>query len=391
MVLISVFLYTVRFPYFKRIDFRTRQVRFSALRRTITGFLEVGVWNRFIGFWVNAVGFSTALFLDFHQPRILQLPQGIHRFLPPTVEQGDHLADGVIQVNPPVFVCPAVLAGQFRPPQDKGVQHLRFVGQGLECGGFKEEIREPGEAERLFRPMDIDGICHSAFCGRLEARFPGWAIKHTAHPGLGLAEPCKSRLFPALTVHSRPPFPFTFCFLPPVNSGGAVRAVFAPVGLRDEHTAALRTAFQVPVPVNLRFQRPIQRQDRPAKPLAADGECNHLRTGAGVAIVQRKAVSTTTVAALPADQAAGPLPLRRGHAVGEAVRPVFQRWQMLIGSFFHALPPLFFLLPFSPKRLPAPFLRRVPALVRSPSLVTVSRSGVTAHFPSRGIPFQTVI
>ena len=28
----------------------------------------------------------------------------------------------------------------------------------------------------------------------------------------------KSRLFPLLTVHSRPPFPFTFCFLPPVSS-----------------------------------------------------------------------------------------------------------------------------------------------------------------------------
>ena len=98
MVLISVFLYTVRFPYFKRIDFRTRQVRFSALRRTITGFLEVGVWNRFIGFRVNAVGFSTALFLDFHQPRILQLPQGVDRFLPPAAEQSDHLADGVVVV-----------------------------------------------------------------------------------------------------------------------------------------------------------------------------------------------------------------------------------------------------------------------------------------------------
>ena len=44
-----------------------------------------------------------------------------------------------------------------------------------------------------------------------------------------LAEPCKSRLFPLLTVHSRPPFPFTFCFLPPVNYGGTVGAVFRPV------------------------------------------------------------------------------------------------------------------------------------------------------------------
>ena len=50
----------------------------------------------------------------------------------------------------------------------------------------------------------------------LEARFPGRAILYTTRPGLGLAKPYKSRLFPLLTVHSRPPFPFTFCFLPPV-------------------------------------------------------------------------------------------------------------------------------------------------------------------------------
>src|SRR5699024_3171534 len=74
--------------------------------------------------------------------------------------------------------------------------------------------------------MDIDGICHSAFCGRLEARFPGRAILYTTRLGLGLVKPDKSRLFPLLTVHSRPPFPFTFCFLPPVNSGGAVRQYF---------------------------------------------------------------------------------------------------------------------------------------------------------------------
>ena len=130
-------------------------------------------------------------------------------------------------------------------------------------------------------------------------------------------------------------------------------------------SGALRTAFQIPVTVNLCFQRPVQRQDRPAEPLAADGGCNHLRTDAGVAIIQRKAVSTVTVAALSADQTVGPLPLCRVHAVGGAVRPVFQWRQMLIGLFFRALPPLFFLLPFSPKRLPAPFLRRVPALARS--------------------------
>ena len=183
MVLISVFLYTVRFPYFKRIDFRTRQVRFSALRRTITGFLEVGVWNRFIGFRVNAVGFSTAMLLDLHQSGILQFSQGVHRLLPPTVKQGNNLADWVIQENPPVLVRPAVLPGQLRPAQDKGIQHLRFVAQGLECGCFKKEIGEPGETERLFRLVNINRVCHSVFCGRLEARFPGRMINDTSRPG----------------------------------------------------------------------------------------------------------------------------------------------------------------------------------------------------------------
>ena len=140
MVLISVFLYTVRFPYFKRIDFRTRQVRFSALRRTITGFLEVGVWNRFIGFRVNAVGFSTALFLDFHQPRILQLPQGVDRFLPPAAEQSDHLADGVVQVDPPVLVRPAVLPGQLRRRRTKAYSTFASLLKGWNVGASKRKL-----------------------------------------------------------------------------------------------------------------------------------------------------------------------------------------------------------------------------------------------------------
>ena len=208
--------------------------------------------------------------------------------------------------------------------------------------------------------MDINGICHSAFCGRLEARFPGRAILYTTRPGLGFAKPDKSRLFSLLTVHSRPPFPFTFCFLPPVNSGGAVRAVFCPVGFGDEHAAANRTAFHVLIPENLRFQRPVQRQDRPAEPLTADRERNRLRAGAGVPIVKGNAVAVLTATALPAYQAGRLFPLRRCHAVKGTVRPAFQRRQVFIGVISHAFPPFFFPLPFSPKRLPAPFLRRVP-------------------------------
>mgnify|MGYP006996844288 CR=1 FL=1 len=81
-------------------------MRFSVLRRSITVFLEVGVWNRFVGFWVNAVGFSTALLLDLHQSGVLQFPQGVDRFLPPAVEQLHYLVDGIVEVNPPVFVHP---------------------------------------------------------------------------------------------------------------------------------------------------------------------------------------------------------------------------------------------------------------------------------------------
>ena len=137
------------------------------------------------------------------------------------------------------FCRPPVFPGQLCPAQDKGVQYLCFVGQGCECGCFKEEIWEPGEADRLFRLMNINRVCHNVFCGQLEARFPRKMILHTTRPGYELAKPDKSRLFSCLTVHSRPPFPLTFCFLPPVNSDGAVGAVFSPVGFWDEHAAGM--------------------------------------------------------------------------------------------------------------------------------------------------------
>ena len=240
--------------------------------------------------------------------------------------------------------------------------------------------------------MDIDGICHSAFCGRLEARFPGWAILYTTRPGLGLAKPDKSRLFSLLTVHSRPPFPFTFCFLPPVNSGGTAWAVFCPVGFGDEHAAADRTAFQVLIPENLRFQRSVQRQNRPAEPLTADRERNRLRAGAGVPIVKGNAVAVLTATALPAYQAGRLFPLRRCHAVKGTVRPAFQRRQVFIGVISHAFPPFCFPLPFLRKGfLPhsCGVFRRWHAPHTSGHFVP--KSGSLRCFPSRGIPFRTVI
>ena len=218
--------------------------------------------------------------------------------------------------------------------------------------------------------MNINRVCHNVLCGQLERHFRGWTILYTTCPVLGLAKPDKSRLFSLLTVHSRPPFPFTFCFLPPVNSGGTAGAVFCPVGFGDEHTAADRTAFQVLIPENLRFQRPVQRQDRPAEPLTADRERNRLRAGAGVPIVKDNAVAVLTATALPADQGVCLFPLCRCHAVKGTVLLALYGRQSFIWVLSHVFPPFCFPLPFSLKRLPTPFLRRVPALARSPDFGT---------------------
>ena len=115
-----------------------------------------------------------------------------------------------------------------------------------------------------------------------------------------------------------------------MNTGGTAVAVFSPVGFGDEHAAADRTAFQVLVPENLCFQRPVQRQDRPSEPLAADRERNRLRAGAGVPIIKGNAVAVLTATALPAYQGACPFPLRWCHAVKGTVWPAFQ-WRQSFG------------------------------------------------------------
>ena len=238
--------------------------------------------------------------------------------------------------------------------------------------------------------MDINGVCHIVFCGRLEARFPGWAIKNTTRPGLGLAEPCKSRIFPALTVHNRPPFPFTFCFLPPVNSGGAVGTVFRPVGLWDERPTADRTAFQCLIPENLRFQRSDLRPNRPAEPLAADRERNGLGAGVGIPIVKEHTVPVLVVTALPADKRICLFSMRRGHAVGGAVRLALYGRQSFVWIFFHAF--LRFSVAVLPEKASCPIPAACSGVGTLPGLRDIlSRSGSLRCFPCRGIPFRTVI
>lgn len=98
-IFIFFFLSTVRFSHFKKADYCTCRIHYSDFRRSVTGFLEVGVRNRFIVFWVDTVGFSTTLLFDGYKICILQLPQCVHRFLTATVQQLAHLVDGVIQIN----------------------------------------------------------------------------------------------------------------------------------------------------------------------------------------------------------------------------------------------------------------------------------------------------
>ena len=126
-IFIFFFLSTVRFSNFKKADYRTRRIHYSDFRRSVTGFLEVGVRNRFIVFWVDTVGFSTTLLFDGYKICLLQLPQCVHRFLTATVQQLAHLVDGVIQINFAIIVGPSVFAGQISSTQDHRIQQFGFA------------------------------------------------------------------------------------------------------------------------------------------------------------------------------------------------------------------------------------------------------------------------
>ena len=86
---------------------------------------------------------------------------------------------------------------------------------------------------------------------------------------------------------------------------------------------------------------------------------------------------------------------------GKGNHPACALWAAVVYMDSLSCVPSIFPLPFSPKKLPAPFLRRVPALARSPQIRDkLSRSdlwtkcpevGSLRCFPCRGIPFRTVI
>ncbi len=236
--------------------------------------------------------------------------------------------------------------------------------------GLQKEIGQPGKADRFLRLMDINGVCHIVFCGRLEDCFRGQTVVSIAYPCSVLVKPCKSRTFQPLTVHSRPPFPFTFCFLPPVNSGGTAGTVFRPVGLwgrthrRRPHSVLAPYPGKSPPPVSRFAARPTSgtTYSRPRKKLSAGRRrCPH-RQGA---YSSRPHNSSTP-------GGSGRLPVSSvSVSCDKGNRPACTLWAAVVymGSLSCVSPP-FLPLPFSPKRLPAPFLRRVPALARSHSFGT---------------------
>ena len=126
-----------------------------------------------------------------------------------------------------------------------------------------------------------------------------------------------------------------------MNSGGAVGAVFTPVGFWHIGLSADRAAFQILIPENLRFQRSDLRQDRPAEPLTADRERNHLGAGVGVPIVKEHTVPVLITAALPAYQGVCLFPLCRCHAVKGTVLPALYGRQSFIWVLSHVFPPFF--------------------------------------------------
>ena len=106
-------------------------------------------------------------------------------------------------------------------------------------------------------------------------------------------------------------FPVTGILLPPMYPFGAGFTVFRPVGTGDESRPTFGALLHAVAAENLRFQRLVLRQDRPAEPLATDGIGDGLRADTFLPIVQQQAVAILIVAAGFANKGVGPSALRR--------------------------------------------------------------------------------
>lgn len=70
-----------------------------------------------------------------------------------------------------------------RPSEaDRTFREIDQMGLELLGAAGPAQDGEPGEADHLLRLVNVNRVRHNVFCGRLEARFPGWVVKNTTRP-----------------------------------------------------------------------------------------------------------------------------------------------------------------------------------------------------------------
>ena len=70
----------------------------------------------------------------------MQFPQGVDRLLPPAVEQLHYLVDGIVEVNAPIFVRPAVFPGQVCQARIKAYSTFASLDRGVNVGASKRKF-----------------------------------------------------------------------------------------------------------------------------------------------------------------------------------------------------------------------------------------------------------
>ena len=138
-----------------------------------------------------------------------------------------------------------------------------------------------------------------------------------------------------LFVRTPAAFPVAGVLLPPMYPSGAGFTVFRPVGTGDESRPAFGAPLHAGAAENLRFQRLVLRQHRPAEPLAADGIGNRLGADTFLPIVQQQAVAVLIVAAGFPNEGVCPSALRRRHAGQAAARCALYPWYFFAHAFLH--------------------------------------------------------
>ena len=120
--------------------------------------------------------------------------------------------------------------------------------------------------------------------------------------GFALSKPCAATLSDPLFAEVRGRFCFPLSVPSAACPDRAGRAVFHRIGAGEDRCAADTAALDRPRRHDLPVQLPVRWQDGGAEILAYQGVGNHLRTGAGVPIVQQEAVAAVTVGTQAADE-----------------------------------------------------------------------------------------